>query len=118
MPLTFEWSESLQCFILGSFYIGYVLMHGIGPFLIYWIGPKTVAIFAQLATIGLTVLTPVIVNDGGAAGLISLRILLGFVQGGYLSAANVILMKWIALNQCASMTIWIFYGLPVNDGGD
>lgn len=111
---TFEWSEQLQSFILGSFYIGYVLMYGVGPFLVYWMGPKTVAVFAQFATIVLTILTPVIVQGGGAAALISLRLLLGCVQGGYLSAVNVILTKWIPLNQCARMTMWIFYGLPVS----
>lgn len=110
----FEWSEELQGFVLGSFYIGYVLSHLPGAWLCERIGPMYVAIASQSATVIVTLVTPVIASWVGAPGLIVVRAIMGLFQGGFFPAVSNTLAVWIPQNQRAVVAALVYNGVPVS----
>ncbi|KAH8260040.1 putative inorganic phosphate cotransporter [Drosophila bipectinata] len=95
----YEWSEKLQGFILGSFYIGYVVTHIPGGILADKFGGKWVLSLGILLTALFSFLTPTCVNLGGANALIALRILMGFGEGTTFPALSVMVSNWVPANE-------------------
>lgn len=109
----FDWSEELQGFILGSFYIGYVLSHLPGAYLCERIGPKYVAAAAQIVAVIVTLVTPIVANWTGANGLIAIRIIMGLFQGGFFPAITYLLATWVPAKQRGNLGALVFNGVPV-----
>ncbi|KAH8328115.1 hypothetical protein KR067_004136 [Drosophila pandora] len=90
----FEWSESLQGLILGSFYIGYVVTHVPGGMLADKFGGKWVLSLGILMTAFFSFLTPICIKLGAAPALIALRVLMGVGEGTTFPALSVLLSAW------------------------
>lgn len=104
--------------MLGSFYIGYIAMHVPGARLAEHLGPKLVAVTAQIVTIVFTCITPTVASLGGATGLNILRIVMGVFQGGFFPALNAILAAWVPPKQRGKLGALVFNGLPVSEKMD
>ena len=63
---SFDWSESLQGIILSSFFWGYVITHIPGGMLAEKFGGKWTLSLGILSTAIFTLITPVVINWGGA----------------------------------------------------
>lgn len=110
----FDWSQQLQGIILSSFYVGYVLLHIPGGILSERIGGKPVIVSALLLSAILSILTPLVVNLGDAAGLIVLRISLGAVQAGFFPAVATMLSAWVPINERGRIGSLVYCGIPVS----
>lgn len=77
MDSTFEWDEATQGLILSAFFYGYVITHIPGGIIAEKFGGKYSLGLGILSTAVLTLLTPIVVESGGAPALIALRALEG-----------------------------------------
>ncbi|KAH8285792.1 hypothetical protein KR018_006819, partial [Drosophila ironensis] len=91
----YEWSEELQGFILGSFYIGYLITHLPGGILADKFGGKWTLSLGILLTALFTLATPTAINYGGPYALVALRILMGLGEGTTFPALSVLLSSWV-----------------------
>lgn len=110
----FDWSQQLQGIILGSFYIGYVLLKLPVGILAEKIGSKPVIVGALLISGILSIATPFIVNTGGAKALIAIRITLGCVQAGFFPALATMMSAWVPRHERGRVGSLVFCGLPVS----
>lgn len=111
----FEWSEKLQGFILGAFFLGYLSFQIPNAHLAERTGGKFVMVAAQTITVAITFITPTIVKAAGGLGLIILRIVLGVFQAGFFAALTKIMSAWIPPKQRGKMGSLVFNGLPVSE---
>ncbi|XP_046627274.1 putative inorganic phosphate cotransporter isoform X1 [Neodiprion virginianus] len=91
---TYEWDESLQGIILSSFYWGYVITHLPGGQLAERFGGKYTLGLGILSTAIFTLITPLVVEEFDATGLIVLRFLMGLGEGTTFPALNSLISKW------------------------
>lgn len=109
----YEWSEELQGMILGSFYIGYVLMHLPGAVLAERFGGKFVIIVGLGCTAILTIGTPVAIAVGEAWALMAIRIVIGVCQGAMWPALSTIMASWVPITERGSLGALVFSGISV-----
>lgn len=95
----FDWSERLQGFILGVFFVGYLIGHVPGGVLADRFGGKYTLSLGILSTSIFTLITPVVVIYAGAYGLLVLRFLEGLGEGSVYPALSVLLTAWIPLKE-------------------
>ncbi|KAH8413264.1 hypothetical protein KR009_009278, partial [Drosophila setifemur] len=95
----YEWSEELQGFILGCFYIGYIITHIPGGILADKFGGKWTLSLGILATALFTLITPLAITYGGAWWLVALRILMGLGEGTTFPALSVLLSSWVPASE-------------------
>ncbi|XP_030245781.1 putative inorganic phosphate cotransporter [Drosophila navojoa] len=91
----YRWSEELQGFILGSFYIGYIITHLPGGILADRFGAKWVLAIGMLISALTTCLTPVAIMYGHEWGLVAIRIIMGLAQGPLFPAMTTLLSHWV-----------------------
>lgn len=75
----FDWNESLQGTIVGSFYFGYILTNFCGGQLAEWIGLKRMLMISLSSSILLTFVVPIAAFNHHIL-LIAVRILTGVAQ--------------------------------------
>lgn len=100
--------------ILGSFYIGYVLMHLPGALLAERIGGKFVIIVGLSCTAILTILTPMAIAVAQANALIGIRIIIGTCQGAMWPALSTIMSSWVPIKERGSLGALVFSGISVS----
>ncbi|KAM7352154.1 uncharacterized protein ACRADG_004794 [Cochliomyia hominivorax] len=101
MPIsgTHNWSQSLQGFILSSFYIGYVITHIPGGEFAKTFGAKWVLSLGLLFTAIFTLLTPLTINFAEHVGLVIIRILMGLGEGTTFPALTFLIANWVPKNE-------------------
>ncbi|KAK0095664.1 hypothetical protein PV326_007708 [Microctonus aethiopoides] len=107
---TYEWDESLQGLILSSFYWGYVLTHLPGGILAEKFGGKYSLGLGILSTAIFTLITPVVVEYGGAYALIVVRVLMGAGEGTTFPALNAMLAQWTPPEERSKIGSLVFAG--------
>lgn len=103
----------MQGIILGSYYVGYVLMHIPGAMLAQRFSGQIVLVFTLGCAAVLTLLTPLAIEMGGAHALIAIRALIGTCQGGLWPALSAIMAIWVPLNERGSLGAFVFSGISV-----
>ena len=74
---SYEWSESLQGVILGSFFYGYIVSQIPGGILAEKFGGKKLYGYGVLVTAILTLISPVVIDNVGVHAFIVLRVMMG-----------------------------------------
>ncbi|XP_026478028.1 putative inorganic phosphate cotransporter [Ctenocephalides felis] len=90
----YDWTNTEQGLILSSFFWGYVITHLPGGLLAERFGGKYTLGFGILGTAVFTLLTPVVVEEFGATGLIVIRVIEGLGEGTTFPALNSLLAQW------------------------
>lgn len=106
----FDWSENTQGIILGAFFWGYVITHIPGGILSEKFGGKYTLSLGILSTAVFTLITPVVINWGGAPWLIALRVLEGLGEGTTFPALSALLATWIPLKERSILGSLVFGG--------
>ncbi|XP_075232253.1 putative inorganic phosphate cotransporter [Lycorma delicatula] len=110
----FDWSEEVQGHILASFYYGYIFTQIPGGLLADWLGGKQVLGFGALITAISTLCCPASANIHYNV-LIAVRFLGGLASGVMFPAVNVLLARWIPLNERARMGALVFAGTQIGN---
>lgn len=103
----------MQGIILGSSYIGYVILHVPGGVFAERFGGKAIIVSGLLITFILTLLTPIIVTAGDAYALIAVRVIIGSFQGGMFPAVSTIISAWVPTRERSLLGSFVFCGFPV-----
>ncbi|XP_055528394.1 vesicular glutamate transporter 2-like [Wyeomyia smithii] len=90
---TFEWSSSLQGYILSSFFYGYVFTQVLGGYLSNKLGGTNVFGVGIGGTAILTLLTPMAAQLG-VGWLIAIRVLEGFLEGVTFPCSHAFWSRW------------------------
>lgn len=93
-PGEFNWDESTQGIILGSFFLGYVLTNIPGGRMAELVGGKLIFGLGVLFTAILTVVSP-FAAYWGLGPFLAVRIAEGFTEGVTFPAMHTILAKWV-----------------------
>lgn len=132
----FDWSETLQGIILGSFYAGYIISHLPGGLLSERYGGKYTLGIGILSTAVFTILTPLVVSkcnvnpvllivsgfivkficfffQVGVIGLILLRMLIGIGEGTTYPALSTLNSNWAPLRERSQIGSFMFSGAQV-----
>ncbi|XP_037042766.1 putative inorganic phosphate cotransporter [Bradysia coprophila] len=109
----FDWSEELQGVILASFYIGYVITHVPGGVVASRYGGKITLLVGMTVAAFFTLITPVCVESGGAAALITLRIIIGLGEGLIFPSCNALLAAWVPLAERSKMGTLTYSGAQI-----
>uniref|UniRef100_A0A8D8VYQ6 Inorganic phosphate cotransporter n=1 Tax=Cacopsylla melanoneura TaxID=428564 RepID=A0A8D8VYQ6_9HEMI len=108
----FDWDQKTQGYILGSFYIGYAIMHVPGGYLAQRFGGKQTLGIGIVITASFTILTPLAAN-AGAVWFIVLRICMGLGEGTTFPGLNQLLAAWIPLRERSRVGAFVFAGTQV-----
>ncbi|CAK1547115.1 unnamed protein product [Leptosia nina] len=111
----FDWSESTQGLILGSFYYGYVATHLPGGMLAERFGGKWVLSLGLLSTAVCTFITPFAVKTGGAVALFILRVIEGLGEGPSMPALMLIISQWIPKTERSRVGALVFGGAQIGN---
>lgn len=114
-PILFEWSESTQGLILGSFYYGYIVTHIPGGMLAERYGGKWVLGGGLLSTAICTFITPFAVKKGGATALFILRVVEGLGEGPTMPGLMAMLSKWVPKVERARIGAIVFGGAQIGN---
>ncbi|KAI5698092.1 hypothetical protein M8J75_001563 [Diaphorina citri] len=106
----FDWDETTQGLILGSFYWGYVIMHIPGGLLAQKFGGKHTLGFGILSTAIFTILTPMAAYMG-PVWLIVWRFFEGLGEGTTFPAANQLLAAWIPKTERGKVGAFVWAGI-------
>lgn len=107
----YKWSEQLQGFVLGSFYIGYLLTHLPGGVLADLYGAKWVLGFCVFISGLTTLFSPIAIKFGEAIGLIIIRIIMGAAQGPLFPALTTLLSAWVPKRERATLGTLCYSGV-------
>ena len=77
---SFDWSQTDQSLVLGSFFYGYVVSQLLGGFVIGKFGAKWVFGVGTLVDAVLALLSPVVAKSLGTSGYVFLRIIQGLSE--------------------------------------
>lgn len=102
-----------QGLILSSFYWGYVLTNILGGFTLNKLGGKHTLGFGILSTSLLTLITPLVIDWGGASALIWLRLVMGACEGAMYPAVLRLMAHWIPEDERSWAGSLAFSGFPV-----
>lgn len=105
----FDWSETLQGHILGSFYYGYVVAQIPGGILAQKYGGKHVFGIGIFLTGVLTVLTPFAARMGPGY-MITVRVIEGIGEGPTIPAMNALLAQWVPIGERSRIGSFVFAG--------
>ncbi|KAK6624061.1 hypothetical protein RUM44_010919 [Polyplax serrata] len=105
----FDWSEETQSIILGAFYYGYVISHLPGGIIADHFGGKYTLGVGILCTSVVTLLLPLAAN-AGVGWLIASRVVTGIGEGAVFPALNVLIARWIPLEERGLLGSLIFAG--------
>lgn len=110
----FNWSHSMQGFILSSFFIGYMVSHIIGGIISAIYGPKLTLMFCVFGSSIVTFLMPMAIKQRSTSLFIILRIVCGVFSGPGMSAIHDLSSRWSPSKETTRITIFIHSG---NFGG-
>ncbi|CAD1468967.1 unnamed protein product [Heterotrigona itama] len=105
-----DYREKRKGIILSSFYVGYVITHLPGGMLSEKFGGKYSLGLGILATAVFTLITPLVVEYGEAAGLIATRVLMGLCEGTTFPALNAMLAQWTPPEERSKIGSLVFAG--------
>ncbi|KAB7505360.1 putative inorganic phosphate cotransporter [Armadillidium nasatum] len=105
----FDWDESVQGIILGSFFWGYIVTNPIGGRLGDIFGGKKVFFFGVLFTSLLTLLIP-LASYISPYALTALRVCIGLAEGVTFPSMNSMMAKWIPPLERSQTSSFIFAG--------
>ncbi|EEB15031.1 sialin, putative [Pediculus humanus corporis] len=108
----FDWSEETQSIILGAFYYGYVITHMPGGIVADHFGGKYTLGLGILCTAIFTLLVPLAAKSG-VVWLIVARVITGFGEGTTFPALNVLLARWIPLEERGFLGSLVFAGSQI-----
>lgn len=106
----YDWSQPLQGWVIGAFYIGYTIMHVPGGILADIFGGKWVLILGLLCTSIFTFITPPIIYISEAYGLIACRILVGAGQGTTFPALGGLVARWVPKRSRSTIGVLVMGG--------
>lgn len=108
----FDWDESIQGVILGSFFWGYCCTNILGGRAAEYMGGKLVFGSGIVLSALLTVLTPLSARFSTEL-LIAVRVIIGIVQGVVFPAINSMLATWVTPTERSRYNTIIFSGFPL-----
>lgn len=94
----YDWSESTQGQVLGSFYYSYIIFQMPTGILTENYGGRWIIVACLLGSGIISLVTPVVASLHVAA-LMSLRVLLGIIQAGFFPAGFGLLCQWLPLSE-------------------
>ncbi|XP_055326564.1 putative inorganic phosphate cotransporter [Sitodiplosis mosellana] len=106
----YEWSQTLQGWILSSFYIGYVITHIPGGLIAEKFGGKWTMALGIFVMAILNALTPLAIEFGGHIALITIRIAQGLAGGTTYPALSVMLAAWVPEKERGKLGSVVFGG--------
>lgn len=101
----------MQGFILGSFYIGYLITHLPGGILADKYGAKWVLGICMLISGLSTMCTPLAIAWAEEWGLIVIRIVMGGAQGPVFPALTALLSAWVPAKERATLGAFCYSGV-------
>ncbi|KAJ8668263.1 hypothetical protein QAD02_009926 [Eretmocerus hayati] len=108
----FDWDETTQGIILSSVHWTCLLTNILGDIVIDSCGSKHTLSISILFTSILTLVTPISISYGGYFALISVRMLIGLVEGATYPALSVLMARWIPEDERARAGAVVFAGMP------
>ena len=109
----YDWSEELQGFILGAFFLGYMIAHIPGGIMSSKYGSKYLVIASISITSLSTLLTPIAIINGGAVALIILRIVSGLAEGVLIPTFGTSVAAWVPLCERSKIINLMWSGAQV-----
>ncbi|XP_039951006.1 putative inorganic phosphate cotransporter [Bactrocera neohumeralis] len=106
----YDWSQELQGYILGSFYIGYIIGHVPAGLLAEKYGAKWVLVCGMSTVTILTLLTPLCITLLGPYALIVLRSVMGFGAGFSYPSCSALLAHWVPVHERSLLGAFIMGG--------
>ncbi|XP_053959269.1 putative inorganic phosphate cotransporter [Anastrepha ludens] len=106
----YDWSQELQGYILGSFYIGYILGHLPAGMLSEKYGAKWVLVVGMSTATILTLCTPLCITLLGPIALIVLRTVMGFGAGFSYPSCSALLAHWVPRHERSLLGAFIMGG--------
>jgi MFS family permease len=106
----FNWSESQQGFILGSFFWGYLLTQIPGGWLGHRFGGKWPFGLGLLVTGILAIATPCVARFGGYYAIVGVRVLQGLAGGITVPCMHSLLARWIPPEERGKLTAIVYAG--------
>ena len=107
---TFDWTAQEQGVVLGCFYYGFVTTMLPGAFLGEKFGGKWILNLAIFGGAICSLLSPLVVNNLGLWGYVTLRIIQGLLQGPTSPLGFTILAKWLPVKGgfiSESFSLWL-----------
>lgn len=108
----FDWDESIQGVILGSFFWGYCCTNILGGRAAEYMGGKLVFGLGIVLSALLTIITPLSARFSTEL-LIAVRVIIGIVQGVVFPAINSMLATWVTPTERSRYNTIIFSGFPL-----
>ncbi|KAG7173893.1 inorganic phosphate cotransporter-like 8, partial [Homarus americanus] len=108
----FDWDETMQGVILGSFFWGYIVTNIPGGRAAEYLGGKMVFGLGIVLSAILTILTPISARSSTPL-LIAVRVLGGVVQGVVFPAINSMLATWIPPAERSRYNTIVYSGFPL-----
>lgn len=110
----FAWSQEVQGLILSAFFYGYAASHIPAGLFVQKIGAKSVLLVSIFCSGIVSLVTPIGVELGGAAAMITLRIVMGICQGGLFPAVAALIAAWIPMKERGLLAGIIYNGLSAS----
>lgn len=108
----FDWDETTQGLILGSFFWGYACTNILGGRAAEYSGGKMVFGLGIFLSAALTVITPISARTSTTL-LIAVRVMSGVVQGVVFPAINSMLATWIPPTERSRFNTIVYSGFPL-----
>jgi len=109
----FNWDSKQQGTILAAFFYGYIFTQIPGGMLAEKFGGKLVLLVGIAWTALLTLLTPVIAEAGGFAGLVAIRVLEGLGEGVAFPAMHVMISAWAPPLERGRLATFVYAGAQI-----
>lgn len=109
----FNWDSKQQGYLLAGFFYGYIITQLPGGMLAEKFGGKLVLLIGIAWTSFWTILTPVIAEGTGFAGLLTIRILEGVGEGVAFPAMHVMLSRWAPPLERGRMATFVYAGAQI-----
>ncbi|XP_068241398.1 sialin-like [Palaemon carinicauda] len=108
----FDWDETTQGIILGSFFWGYACTNILGGRAAEYSGGKRIFGLGIFLSAALTVITPISARTS-TEFVIAVRVLSGIVQGVVFPAINSMLAAWISPSERSRYNTIVYSGFPL-----
>lgn len=100
---TEHWTEQIQGFILGSFYIGYLIGQVPAGIIADIWGPRWVFAIGTIASSVLSILTPLVIHYLHWGYVVASRILTGIAQSTVFPCISIFISRWVPFEERATL---------------
>ncbi|EDW03180.1 GH11095 [Drosophila grimshawi] len=107
----YEWSEQMQGYVLGSFYIGYLITHMPGGIVADKYGAKWVLAICMGVSTLCTIFCPLAIEYGEQWGLMCVRIMMGAAQGLLFPSLTTLLSAWVPTKERGKLGTLCYSGV-------